>query len=128
MKKQMIDPHGFPTLACLLGAVLLALAAPVAAGQAAPEGTGAIDVSVRDNTGVIRGATVRVTHADSAASWRQLTGATGAASFAALPAGSYTAKVEFAGFANWEQTGVALGAGERKSLEATLALAQFSTT
>jgi hypothetical protein len=63
MNKQMTDPHGFPQLACFLGAVLLALAAPVAAGQAAPEGTGAIDVSVRDNTGVIRGA-VRVTHAE----------------------------------------------------------------
>ena len=128
MNKEMIDPHRFPTLVCFLGAVLLAFAAPVAAAQAAPEGTGAIDVSVRDNTGVIRGAAVRVTHAESAASWRQPTGAAGGASFAALPAGSYSVKVEFAGFAAWEQADVALAAGERKSLEATLTLAQFSTT
>lgn len=110
-------------VASALGALLVA--APAFARQ---EATGAIDVAVRDNAGVIPGATVRLSHAESAASWRERSGAAGGASFTALPAGSYTVKVEFAGFAAWQQAGVTLGAGERKSLEATLGLAQFSTS
>lgn len=97
-------------------------------GAAEGEGTGKVSVTVRDNWGVISGATVRLTNETTKASTRAVTDRSGAAVFATLPTGTYGLKVEFSGFADYVKAGIALAGGEQKSLEAQLSLPQFSTS
>jgi outer membrane receptor for ferrienterochelin and colicins len=108
-------------------ALVLVLVAP-ALLPAADEGTGRITVTVKDNVGGIPSATVRLTNEATRASSRATTDGQGVATFSSLAAGTYAVRAEFSGFAPNEQAGIALAAGEQKAVEATLTLAQFSTT
>lgn len=110
-------------------ALTLALSGLGSAAQAqSAEGTAALTVTVRDTYGVIPGASVRVTPIDAGGAFRATTDANGVASFAALPAGSYDVRAAFSGFAETEEKGLALGAGEQRALDLTLSQAQFSTS
>ena len=110
-----------------IAAVVTALLAPAPA-PAADEGSARITVTVKDSGGVIPSATVRLTNEATRSSARATTDDHGVATFSSLAAGSYALRAEFSGFAPHEQAGITLGAGEQKTVEATLTLAQFSTT
>lgn len=98
------------------------------AGQAS-QGAATLAVTVRDNWGVIPGASVRLTtHTETKATTRLLTDGSGVAVFSGLPAGTVDLTTTFAGFADDEQKGIALAAGGKKAVTVTLALAQFSTS
>lgn len=108
--------------------VLFALVfAPALASAQRGEGNSGINVTVKDNYGVIPGASVRVTNKDTQATSRQLSEAGGNAAFAGLVAGSYTVRASLPGFADSEQT-VTLASSEQKSVELVMTLAQFSTS
>jgi outer membrane cobalamin receptor len=102
-------------------AVFLSLAAPLAAADAT------LGVTVRDNHGVIPGATVRAA-GPAGETRRATTDGTGVARLAALPAGAWEVRASFPGFAEAVQPGVVLQEGESRSLEIVLGLAQLSTS
>ena len=104
---------------------LLGAAAPASAGQQA--GAGTLTVTVRDNWGVIPGAIVRVTHRESQTALRAVTDAKGVATVEGVLTGAHDVRVEFPGFAEHLQA-VTFEAAEKKALEVTLTLPQFSTS
>ncbi len=106
-----------------VGALLLFLgfATRLAAADAA------LEVTVRDNHGVLPGAVVRATDA-AGLSQRATTDARGLARLAALPAGTYEVRASFPGFADAMRPSVVLAAGDSNSLELVLEVAQLSTT
>src|SRR5262245_36314995 len=109
-------------------AALLAFSlAPALASAQGGEGTAGITVTVKDSYGVIPGASVRVTNKDSQAASRAVADSSGSAAVSRLPAGTYAVRASLTGFADAEQS-VTLAAGEQKSVELLLTLAQFSTT
>ena len=103
---------------------LAAVALPAAAGAA----DGSLNVTVRDNYGVIPRAAVRATNGATGVGQRAVTDDQGVARFAALPAGTYEVRASFPGFADSAEPAVALGEGETKSLELVLGVAQLSTS
>jgi len=111
-------------LPSFLSLLLCTAAAPFPA--AATEGS--LSVTVRDNYGVIPRAAVRVTGAETGAGHRAMTDARGVARFTGLPAGTYEVRATFPGFAETAEQGLALAAGEERTLDLTLTQAQFSTS
>jgi outer membrane receptor for ferrienterochelin and colicins len=107
-------------LGCSL--LLSALALPAGAADSS------LNVTVRDNYGVIPRATVRATSADTGGSHRATTDQTGVARFPALPAATYEVRAAFPGFADAAEPAVTLTEGATKELELVLGLAQLSTT
>jgi outer membrane receptor for ferrienterochelin and colicins len=107
-------------------ALLLAAALAFPAGAFAADA--ALSVTVRDNFGVIPRASVRATSAETGASHRAVTDDAGVARFPTLPSGTYEVRATFPGFADKAEPAVALGAGEAKSLELVLGVAQLSTS
>jgi len=93
----------------------------------AQTGDASVSVVVKDNYGVIPGAVVRLVSADTKQGRRAVTDSSGIAQFSGLAAGSYTAQASLTGFADSE-VAVSLAAGETKTVEAVLTLAQFSTS
>ncbi len=109
-----------------VASVALALAAS-AAPVPAPEGMAALTVTVRDNWGVVPGASVRLTNRDTRATTHVASDGSGTASLS-LPAGTYTLHAERSGFADHVEPGLTLAAGEARALTVTLSLPQFSTS
>jgi outer membrane receptor for ferrienterochelin and colicins len=107
-----------------LASVLVAVVVPSARAQA---GAASLTVVVKDNYGVLPGASVRVVKKDTQAASRGVTDSAGVASFGGLAAGNYAVRSSLSGFADTEQS-ASLAAGEKKTVEIVLSLAQFSTT
>jgi outer membrane receptor for ferrienterochelin and colicins len=109
-----------PGLTILLGA----FGTPVPAGA----DDASLRVIVRDSFGVIPRATVRATSRASGTSQRAVTDASGVATFAGLPAGSYEVRASFSGFADTVEPKLTLVGGEKRTLDLVLTQAQFSTS
>jgi len=69
-----------------------------------------------DQGGALPGADVILTDQSSRAVQRTTTNAEGVFVFAAVPAGTYTIKVELQNFNSWEATDIGLRLGERRSV------------
>jgi outer membrane cobalamin receptor len=112
-------------LASLLAALAVLPAADVARGD---EPTASLTVTVKDNYGVLPGASVRLV--DEATQERRSapSDAHGRAAFTGLPAGTYTLRAAVAGFADFTQSGITLAPGEARRLDAVLTLVQFSSS
>jgi outer membrane receptor for ferrienterochelin and colicins len=106
-----------------LCALLALLALPLAAANAAD-----LKVTVRDNYGVLPGASAWLTRDGTGRGVGQLADAAGVAGFTGLAAGSYELRVSLAGFADASRKGVAVAEGETTALDVTLSQVQFSTT
>ena len=79
--------------------------------------SGTISGTVADEQGgALPGADVILTDQTSRAVQRTTTNAEGVFVFAAVPAGTYTVKVELQNFNSWEATDIALRLGERRSV------------
>jgi outer membrane receptor for ferrienterochelin and colicins len=113
-------------IASTFALLTFALATAPALAQRA-DGTAGLQVTVKDNYGVIPGASVRVLNKATQAASRQVADSSGKAGFSSLGDGTYSVRASLTGFADAEQE-VTLLAGEQKSVELVLTLAQFSTT
>ncbi len=109
---------------CGAMAVVLALAGSPASP---PEGTATLAVTVRDNWGVVPGASVRLTNRETRATAHLSSDGSGIASFS-LPPGTYTLQTEFGGFADNVQTDVTLAPGDGRTITVRMSLPQFSTS
>lgn len=113
------------TLAALAAALSLGLAPALWAAPA--DGSGSLTVSIKDNYGVLPGASVRLVSKDGLTTQRAVTDGSGAAKFSSISAGEYVLKASLIGFADAEKTGITVGTTEEK-VELVLTLARFSTT
>jgi len=98
----------------------LLAATPLAAGD------GSLQVTVRDNYGIVPEATVRAVSA-SGTETRARTGDDGVARFDALPEGRYEVRASAPGFAAASVSDVTVATGGRREVEVQLTLAQLST-
>jgi hypothetical protein len=97
--------------------LLLALAVGMAGSVFAQSRTGTLAGTVIDVSGaILADADVTVTNEASKDVRRTKSNSEGFFSFAALPNGKYTVNVVSAGFAPFERRGIALGAGDNRSL------------
>ena len=79
---------------------------------------GTLTGAVTDPSGAtIPGAKVTLTNASSGDVRRSVTNTDGFFTFASVPVGTYNVAVENAGFLKYEQTGISLGAAERRNLD-----------
>jgi hypothetical protein len=99
---------------CLAAALALPLAA------AAQETRGKISGTVRDDAGVIPGATVKVTNVGTSVSQTLTTNGSGYFEASFLNPGSYTVGVQMAGFKAVLRDDITLGAGEQLTVPFTL--------
>ena len=84
---------------------------------------------VRDNSGaVIPGASVVATNEGTGVARESVTDANGEVVLAALPAGSYTVRIELTGFKTISQRGIQLGAGQTVRQTFTLEVGAMSET
>jgi len=120
MKHSSTSPLSRPLVVAAL--ILLGLA-PVPVHAAG----GALRVSVRDLSGVIPDATVRVVPAGEQAGRRAQTDGAGVAVFDALPSGDYEVRATFAGFADTEEK-VSVSEGQTREVELVLSIGQLSTS
>ncbi len=98
----------------LMLALLLSLAEATGGAQSL---SGTISGLVADDQGgALPGADVILTDQSSRAVQRTTTNAEGVFVFAAVPAGTYTIKVELQNFNSWEATDIELRLGERRSV------------
>ncbi len=98
----------------VLVAVLLSLTGDMLGAQSL---FGTISGSVFDEQGgVLPGAVVTLTDQDSGAVRTSTTSADGGFVFAAVPAATYSVKVELQGFNSWQATDIALRLGDRRSI------------
>ena len=104
----------------LLACVLAAL--PVWA----QETRGNINGTVEDRTGVVPGATVRVTNTDTNGTVQLVTNGQGYFEAVLLNPGTYAVRVEMPGFKALNQTGISLALGQTLSLRLTLEIGQLS--
>jgi len=81
---------------------------------------------VTSRDGAVPGAVVTLTGPAADSATRRITDSEGMATFRNLAVGTYSLAVSFAGFAPYRQDGLELAAGEKKSIDVTLTLAQFS--
>jgi len=110
--------------ACFVAATVWAPAVLAAPAEEATSFT----VTVKDNWGVLPGAVVRLTRPGVAATSRGVADPVGEAFFSSLAPGTYDLEVSLTGFADYEETGIELGAGEQRAVEVTLEIARFSTS
>jgi outer membrane receptor for ferrienterochelin and colicins len=94
---------------------------------AAADSTATLAVTVKDNAGVLPGATVYLVSADGKTRSAG-TDSSGTARFASVASGAYEVRASLVGFADEVVSGVSLASGEAKELDATLSQVQFSTT
>jgi outer membrane receptor for ferrienterochelin and colicins len=106
--------------------LLLALATIVGPAMA-QEGDATLEVTVRGHWGTVPGATIQVTDPDRESGQRQTSDAAGLATFS-LPAGTYRVEVGLDGFVPYLEEGITLAAGGQATVEAILALTQFSSS
>jgi len=103
--------------------VMFALAAMPAWAQ---ETRGNISGTVKDSTGVIPGATVIITSADTGATQSLVTNSSGYFEAPLLQAGNYTVSVEMAGFKKATRSGINLAVSQQLSIPFTLEVGQIS--
>ena len=118
-------------LSILSGALALLIALPgfVAAAETAPaEQSAQLTVTVIEREGVVPGAAVLLSSAQTNQIFRRITGSDGVAIFPSVPAGTYDLKVSYVGFADYEESGIELAEGAAREIEVTLTMAQFSAT
>ena len=105
--------------------LLLAFAAPAAAQGQAINGT--IEGTVTDASGgVLPGVTVTVTNTDTGDTRVVVTNESGLYRAPLLPLGSYRVSAELQGFRKYEQTGVALSAGQVAVIDVALGVGEVS--
>ena len=117
-----------PKLIALAITALLALTSTAAPAAAQQGGDATLEVKVQDRWGPVPGATVQVTDPDREFGRRQISDAAGSAVFSGLLAGTYRVEVALEGFVPYREEGITLAAAGRETVEATLALTQFSST
>jgi len=103
---------------CLLAGVPLT--------AAAQETRGKISGTVRDNAGVIPGASVKITNADTNVSHNLTTNESGYFEASFLNPGTYTVTVQMAGYKAVLRDKIALGVGEQLSVPFTLEVGQIT--
>src|SRR4051812_45444661 len=105
---------------CLAAALLLPLTA------LAQEARGRISGTVRDNDGVVPGASVKVTNTDTSVSQNLTTNASGYYEASFLTPGTYAVSVEVAGYKTVVRNRIAVGVGEQLTVPFTLEIGQVS--
>jgi hypothetical protein len=79
--------------------------------------TGTLSGTVADDQGgVLPGADVTLTNVESKTTQRTVTNTDGVFVFAAVPQGTYSVKVELAGFTTWEATDIVVRLGDRRQI------------
>ncbi len=79
--------------------------------------TGTLSGTVLDDQGgVLPGADVTLTNIESKSASRTVTNTDGVFVFAAVPAGTYSVRVELSGFTTWEATDILMRLGERRQV------------
>src|SRR5512142_523763 len=111
--------------ACLLIAALFFTALPLRAQVA----DGVIEVvAVDESNQVMPGVTVTVSRPETGFQQVLTTDGAGTARAVALPPGTYTVKLELAGFTGIEQTGLVLRVGQTARLNVTMKVAKLAET
>jgi outer membrane receptor for ferrienterochelin and colicins len=105
-------------------AVLLMLS--LAAAPALAQQKARLTVNVSERGGVVPKAVVTLTGPAENDVIRRITDTNGSVVFSDLSAGAYTVKVNYQGFAPYTSDAIELAAGEKRTLDVTLTLAQFS--
>ena len=113
---------------CLRATALAVLLVASVAISALAQDSAELRVRVAERGGAVPGAVVVLSSADGETVARRVSGHDGVAVVTGIPAGSYTLSVTFTGFAPYNQADLVLAAGEKKSIEVMLTLAQFSQT
>jgi hypothetical protein len=113
----------------LLTAILVGVAALVSTPAAAQVADAVIEVVAIDETDqVLPGVTVTIARPDTGYTTSTVTDGTGLARVIALPPGTYTVKVELAGFSTIEQTGLTLRVGQTARLNVKMTVAKVAET
>jgi hypothetical protein len=114
-------------LPSLLALLLVASAVPaLAQSQAA---NGAIEGTIRDNSGgVLPGVTVALVNADTGAQRIVVTNESGLYRAVLLPLGTYRVTAELAGFKKHDQAGIELSAGRTAEINITLQVGDLNET
>src|SRR5687767_6105186 len=102
--------------------LLLIVALPVSAQEI----RGNISGTVRDNTGVIPGASVRITNTDTGVTQELVTNGSGYFEAPLMQPGNYEVAVEMSGFKRAVQRGVILAVGQQMSVPITLEVGQLT--
>jgi len=118
MRPSRPNPIALRLAATVVGSLFAA--APLVAGDEV------LEVTVRDNYGVVPEATVRAVSA-SGAETRARTGDDGVARFDALPEGLYEVRASAPGFAPASVSDVTVATGARREIEVQLTIARLST-
>jgi hypothetical protein len=115
------------TLPFVLALLLIAAAVPaLAQSQAA---NGAIEGTVRDNSGgVLPGVTVALVNIDTGTQRIVVTNESGLYRAVLLPLGTYRLTAELAGFKKYEQAGIELNAGKTAEINVTLSVGDLNET
>src|SRR6188768_3483762 len=108
----------------ILWVFLLAILLPVAAG--AQETRGNINGVVQDATGLVPGATVRITNTETSQTQQLVTNNRGYFEVLLLNPGTYAVRVEMKGFKTLNQTGIRLAVGQTVNLSLTLEVGQLT--
>ena len=106
--------------------VLLVLASLAAAPVAAQETRGNINGTVQDSSGVIPGATVTITNADTGQTQKLVTNGRGYFEAPLLQPGPYRVAVEMTGFRGLTQSGITLSVGQSVTLKLLLEVGALS--
>src|ERR1044071_8485587 len=115
------------TLSCCFGVCLLAgLGSPLVA--AAQEIRGKISGTVRDNAGVVPGASITITNTDTNISQNLTTNESGYYEAPLLNPGTYSVTVQMAGFKAVKRDAIALGVGEQLSVPFTIEVGEITET
>jgi len=104
--------------------LMTGLALPLSA--AAQDTRGKISGTVRDTSGVIPGASVKVTNTDTSVSQNLVTNASGYFEASFLNPGTYTVGVQMAGYKAAVRDRIALGVGEQLTVAFTLEVGQVT--
>jgi hypothetical protein len=107
--------------------ILLLLSALILPGRA-QETRGSILGTVRDDQGVVPGATITITNLDTSASQRLVTNSTGYFEAPLLQPGSYEVSVAMTGFKTLTQSGLVLAVGQQLSLALKIDVGQVAET
>jgi len=120
------EPQRLIRLAVTLLILVLAFGSFSGPVLAADDAT--LEVTVRDRWGTVPGATVQVTDPEREFGERQTSDSAGLATFVNLAAGTYRVEGALDGFVPFLEEGIVLAAGGQGTVEAMLALTQFSSS